>query len=185
MKEQPEPTTEIDKDTWYLWAPILLAKVLKKDLRAAIRKLSIKECRYMAAYVEEMVGPVNAMLRAWGLPETAGQGFWHEEVLPLLKNRLRSPEPCSDGSGPSAPFGLRERFQYAKAAVSIVEIASRYTLLRPAGAGKWKGPCPLHTEKTPSFKVDDGRQTWRCFGACGRGGDVIELARLLMEAGRW
>jgi hypothetical protein len=39
--------------------------------------------------------------------------------------------------------------------------------------------CPFHQERTPSFKVDPQRGNWHCFGACGRGGDVIDFA---MEA---
>ncbi|MCH2106293.1 MAG: DNA primase [Planctomycetes bacterium] len=35
--------------------------------------------------------------------------------------------------------------------------------------------CPFHEEKTPSFKVDPTRGTWRCYGACGDGGDVISF----------
>jgi len=35
--------------------------------------------------------------------------------------------------------------------------------------------CPFHDEKTPSFKVDPTRGSWRCYGACGDGGDVISF----------
>ncbi len=35
--------------------------------------------------------------------------------------------------------------------------------------------CPFHEEKTPSFKVDPTRGSWRCYGACGDGGDVISF----------
>ncbi len=37
--------------------------------------------------------------------------------------------------------------------------------------------CPFHDEKTPSFKVDPRAQTWRCYGACGIGGDVIDFMK--------
>lgn len=43
--------------------------------------------------------------------------------------------------------------------------------------------CPIHGEKTPSMKVyDDIRRGWYCFG-CHRGGDVIDLAKVLWGVG--
>ena len=42
---------------------------------------------------------------------------------------------------------------------------------------KFKIRCPLHNEKTPSFHVTGNK--WRCFGACAKGGDTIELYKLL------
>ncbi len=45
--------------------------------------------------------------------------------------------------------------------------------LRKAGAS-YKGLCPFHNEKTPSFTVTPSRETWKCFG-CGRGGDLFNF----------
>jgi DNA primase len=59
---------------------------------------------------------------------------------------------------------------------SIVEIASQYTTLKKRGR-KHVGLCPFHSEKTPSFTVDEDKQLFHCFG-CGVGGDVFSL---LME----
>ena len=56
---------------------------------------------------------------------------------------------------------------------SIVEIASQYTTLRKRG-NKHVGLCPFHSEKTPSFTVDDEKQLFHCFG-CGAGGDIFTL----------
>ena len=56
---------------------------------------------------------------------------------------------------------------------SIVEIASQYTTLRRRG-NKHVGLCPFHSEKTPSFTVDDEKQLFHCFG-CGAGGDIFTL----------
>ena len=39
----------------------------------------------------------------------------------------------------------------------------------------WTACCPFHDEKTPSFKVDPSRGTWRCYGACQDGGDVLRF----------
>lgn len=44
--------------------------------------------------------------------------------------------------------------------------------LRKQGTKLW-GCCPFHTESTPSFVIDTKRNNWRCFGACGTGGDSI------------
>ncbi len=61
-----------------------------------------------------------------------------------------------------------------KQRIDIVEYISRYTPLKKAGK-QYKGLCPFHTEKTPSFYVypDDG--SWHCYGACATGGDVISF----------
>jgi DNA primase len=45
--------------------------------------------------------------------------------------------------------------------------------LRKAGT-TYKGLCPFHGEKTPSFTVTPNRDSWKCFG-CGLGGDVFSF----------
>ncbi len=56
-------------------------------------------------------------------------------------------------------------------AVDIVQVIGRHVALKRAGAS-FKGLCPFHEEKTPSFNVHPARQTYKCFG-CGAGGDVF------------
>ncbi|MGB9906835.1 MAG: DNA primase [Candidatus Saccharicenans sp.] len=60
-----------------------------------------------------------------------------------------------------------------RAVASIVEIASQYTTLKKRGK-KWVGLCPFHSEKDPSFTVDEDKQLFHCFG-CGIGGDLFSL----------
>ena len=55
-------------------------------------------------------------------------------------------------------------------ATDVVQLISETVPLRQKGRLFW-GLCPFHGEKTASFKVDPGTQTWHCFG-CGLGGDV-------------
>ncbi len=55
----------------------------------------------------------------------------------------------------------------------IVEVASEYVALRRAGK-TYKGLCPFHSEKTPSFTVSQDKQLFHCFG-CGAGGDVYSF----------
>jgi len=58
-----------------------------------------------------------------------------------------------------------------RAAVDIVDLVSRFVNLRKAGA-HWKGLCPFHAEKTPSFTVNPRKGIFHCFG-CGVGGDAF------------
>jgi DNA primase len=53
----------------------------------------------------------------------------------------------------------------------IVELIQSYVPLKKAGRS-YKGLCPFHQEKTPSFVVFPESQTFRCFG-CGKGGDAL------------
>ncbi|NMB12952.1 MAG: DNA primase [Firmicutes bacterium] len=55
----------------------------------------------------------------------------------------------------------------------IVSVISEYVQLRRTGKN-WKGLCPFHTEKTPSFNVNQEEQFYYCFG-CGVGGNVINF----------
>jgi DNA primase len=56
--------------------------------------------------------------------------------------------------------------------LDIVEIVQSYVPLKKAGRN-YKGLCPFHAEKTPSFVVFPETGTWHCFGACGTGGDLF------------
>ena len=56
----------------------------------------------------------------------------------------------------------------------VVEIVSAYTRLKKAGGRTFKGLCPFHSEKTPSFTVDAAKGLWHCFG-CGEGGNIYQF----------
>jgi DNA primase len=63
-----------------------------------------------------------------------------------------------------------------KSHAGIVQIVQERVPLRKSGTA-WKGLCPFHGEKTPSFTVNEDRRTFKCFG-CGVGGDVIKFVEL-------
>ncbi|MCB1107144.1 MAG: DNA primase [Chlamydiia bacterium] len=55
--------------------------------------------------------------------------------------------------------------------IDLVEVVSSYVNLKPAGSS-YKGVCPFHDEKTPSFMIQKGESHYHCFG-CGAHGDAI------------
>lgn len=57
--------------------------------------------------------------------------------------------------------------------VSVLEVISGYVTLQRSGKN-YKGLCPFHAEKTPSFNVSEEFHTWHCFG-CGEHGDVFSF----------
>lgn len=63
-----------------------------------------------------------------------------------------------------------------KRQVDLVEYIGRFTRLQKSGRS-FKGLCPFHTEKTPSFYVFADKGTWRCFGSCGEGGDLFSFVQ--------
>ncbi|MBO5995544.1 MAG: DNA primase [Firmicutes bacterium] len=62
-----------------------------------------------------------------------------------------------------------------KSQLNIVDVIGRVVPLKRAGSN-YKGVCPFHNEKTPSFVVSDQKQIFTCFG-CGATGDAIEFTK--------
>lgn len=60
-----------------------------------------------------------------------------------------------------------------RAASGIVSVIEQHVTLKKAGR-TWKGLCPFHGEKTPSFHVDEAKGFYYCFG-CQAGGDVFKF----------
>ena len=67
-----------------------------------------------------------------------------------------------------------------RARVDIVEVISEHVKLQRSGQ-RYKGLCPFHPEKTPSFHVDPEKQLYHCFG-CHAGGDVFRFVMEIQKA---
>jgi DNA primase len=61
-----------------------------------------------------------------------------------------------------------------KQRVNIHDVVARTVTLKKAGGSRFKGLCPFHSEKTPSFNVDTNRNFYKCFG-CGKAGDILNF----------
>ena len=70
----------------------------------------------------------------------------------------------------------RELIDQVRHAADIVQVVQEYVPLRRAGT-TYKGLCPFHGERTPSFTVNRDKGFFHCFG-CGQGGDVFKFVEL-------
>ena len=68
---------------------------------------------------------------------------------------------------------IKEIIEEVKSRCDIANTISEYMNIKPSGSN-YKGLCPFHGEKTPSFYINTSKQIYKCFG-CGEGGDVINF----------
>ena len=66
-----------------------------------------------------------------------------------------------------------ESIENLKSQIDIVDVVGNYVQLKKSGAS-YKGLCPFHSEKTPSFIVTPSKEIYHCFG-CGAHGDAIKF----------
>ena len=116
-----------------------------------------------------------------------GRANTDDKMMTLVASALDQPIPPFPGDrpAPTKSSGRRGRSLFDSIQeVDLADYASQFTRLRTAGPGKWKGLCPLHNEKTPSFYVYSDAWRWRCYGACATGGDIVTLAKELRNKGK-
>jgi len=68
-------------------------------------------------------------------------------------------------------------FEEVKKRADALEVIGRYVSLKREGSS-YKGLCPFHPDRNPSFSLVPEKGLWKCFG-CGKGGDVIRFVALM------
>ncbi len=71
------------------------------------------------------------------------------------------------------PIFNKESLESLRQRVDLIEVLSSYIDLKRTGIS-YKGLCPFHDEKTPSFIIQKGDSHYHCFG-CGAHGDAIQF----------
>lgn len=61
-----------------------------------------------------------------------------------------------------------------KQRTNLADVVGEYVQLKSAGAGEFKGRCPFHDEKSPSFTVSPSKGLYHCFG-CKEGGNLFDF----------
>ena len=73
--------------------------------------------------------------------------------------------------------GIPQDFiELVRSSTDVISVVAAYVPLKPSGKS-FKGLCPFHNEKTPSFHVNPERQIFHCFG-CNEGGDAFKFLML-------
>jgi hypothetical protein len=148
---------------------VVLADVLHKgDVSGFLRGEPSEVLHRMKEHIVRSEPMLQAFLRILELPN-GESSWWTTSILPAIDAELLR------RSRPRFPAERKGRIGELKAELDILEVAQSYTQMTRCGSGKWRGLCPLHHEKTPSFVVFEGSQRWWCFGQCGKGGDVLDL----------
>lgn len=70
---------------------------------------------------------------------------------------------------------MSQEIDQIKQRLDLVEFIQEYVHLKQSGTN-WKGLCPFHHEKSPSFMVSPDKGIWHCFG-CDRGGDIFAFVQ--------
>lgn len=75
---------------------------------------------------------------------------------------------------PDVPVIKASSLRDLKLRVNIHDVVARTVALKKAGGARFKGLCPFHAEKTPSFHVSTDKGFYKCFG-CGKAGDILSF----------
>lgn len=154
-----------DYDVYYL-ANNLTVPELRRTIEAASIRASIRDAYEGTPYLLMCAGKATYPVDYYDFPFEELIDACHKAIKTIQDHNRKQPRI---GYG-----GKRIDIEALKSRLDIVTEVERYTKLRKAGRN-FTGLCPLHHDTSPSLTVYPGKQTWHCFGACNRGGDIIDF----------
>ncbi|HMU76131.1 MAG TPA: CHC2 zinc finger domain-containing protein, partial [Elusimicrobiota bacterium] len=73
----------------------------------------------------------------------------------------------------------RDALERIKSALDPLAVVREAVPSLKQSGSRWKGNCPFHNERTPSFYFQPDKGLWHCFGACQEGGDILKFVMKL------
>ncbi len=136
---------------------------------------------YTAKELKKMARDVELEAFADSCFDDAPQAPFLHDLASLYREAAKHREEIDQLQEQRKPRRRRIDFAAIKAQIDLVQYVRRYMVLNRYGR-VFKGLCPFHSERTPSFIVWPDAQRFKCFG-CQASGDVITFRRLLAERG--
>lgn len=172
-----------DFDVYYL-ANNLTVPQLREEIRSAsnmndnVKSFEQWPCQLISTALithNDWGKRVGVYLLSWEIAKILAEyDFDYEGYLACCREAIKTIQDHNRKQPRPEAGGKRIDIEALKSRLDIVAEVERYTKLRKSGRN-FTGLCPLHHDTSPSFTVYPDEQTWHCFGACNKGGDVIDF----------
>ena len=161
-----------------VWAAVLLTETVFSGCERYLQQLRTPLLREMRRALDKHALKVPALLEMLELPQLGPEGgTWGRIATKMGAELTRRNQQV---------FAIkRDKKAYRSLAktMNVEEVIGAFVQLQPSGRN-YKALRPFHADSKPSFYLYSGTRRWHCFGACARGGDVVDFLQELRSIGR-